>query len=56
MARVECPVCGADVELQADTEQGELVECGDCGTDLEVTAVNPFAVSEAPQAEEDWGE
>ncbi|MFQ5865123.1 MAG: lysine biosynthesis protein LysW [bacterium] len=52
----ECPICSANVELDEDTVMGELLECLDCGTELEVTGVNPFAVSEAPQEEEDWGE
>lgn len=52
----ECPVCGAEIELKADTILGELLECSDCGTELEVTKLNPFKVEEAPQEEEDWGE
>lgn len=51
-----CPVCGADVDLPADTLLGELKDCDDCGTELEVTAVNPFQLQEAPQSEEDWGQ
>ena len=53
---VECPICDADVALSNDTIQGELIECSDCGTELEVTSLEPFAVQEAPQVEEDWGE
>ena len=52
----ECPVCGADIEKANDTVVGELLECPDCGTELEVTTLDPFAVEEAPQEEEDWGE
>ena len=52
----ECPVCGADVNKSPDTVQGELIECPDCGTELEVTALEPFAIAEAPKAEEDWGQ
>lgn len=52
----ECPVCGAEVNLEEDTVQGELIECPDCGTELEVVSINPFKVEEAPQEEEDWGE
>lgn len=53
---VECPVCGASLELNEDTVENELLECGECGTELEVTGVNPFTVAEAPKEEEDWGE
>ncbi len=53
---VECPICDAAVALSNDTIQGELIECSDCGTELEVTSLEPFAVQEAPQVEEDWGE
>lgn len=52
----ECPVCGGDVELAADTVVGELLSCADCGSELEVLGVDPAALSEAPETEEDWGE
>ena len=50
----ECPVCGAEVSLPADAEEGEIITCTDCGSELEVTGVD--SVQEAPQEEEDWGE
>ncbi len=52
----KCPVCDADVSLADDAVVGELLECSDCGTELEVTGLDPAALSEAPQTEEDWGE
>ena len=52
----ECPVCGGDVELEADTVVGELLSCPDCGSELEVLGVDPPALAEAPETEEDWGE
>ena len=52
----ECPLCSAEVALAADTLQGELLECPECGGELEVTGINPFALAQAPQEEEDWGE
>lgn len=52
----ECPVCGVEIKLNADTVMGELIECPDCGVELEVTKIDPFELSEAPQEEEDWGE
>jgi len=52
----ECVVCGGELALQADTVLGELVDCDECGCELEVTSVGPFAVREAPQEAEDWGQ
>ena len=50
----ECPVCGADIALAADTEVGEIIACDDCGSELEVTGKD--RLQEAPQEDEDWGE
>ena len=50
----ECPVCGTDITLAADTEAGEIIACDDCGSELEVT--DKGSPQEAPQEEEDWGE
>ena len=52
----ECPVCGGDVQMEADIVVGELLECPDCGSELEVLKVEPLALGEAPETEEDWGE
>jgi len=52
----ECPVCGGAVELTADAVVGELLECPDCGSELEVLGLEPAALGEAPETEEDWGE
>lgn len=52
----ECPVCGGEVSLDADTVVGELLTCADCGTELEVLEVSPPKLGEAPETEEDWGE
>ncbi len=53
---VECPVCGAEFELEDDAVEGELITCVECGTELEVTSLDPPTVEEAPSEEEDWGE
>lgn len=53
---LECVVCGGDVELEGGTLQGELIDCPDCGSELEVASVAPFALREAPQEAEDWGQ
>ena len=56
MNTVTCPVCEAEVEVASDVVVGEILECEDCSTELEITALNPLAVEEAPEVEEDWGE
>jgi len=56
MSVVKCPVCDADVKVAAGVMLGELLNCGDCGTELEVTSLEPLAVEEAPEVQEDWGE
>ncbi len=53
---VTCPECGAEFELEAGVEVGEIVVCPECGVDLEVTSLKPPAVDLAPMEEEDWGE
>ena len=50
----ECPVCGAEIDLAADAEEGEIITCDDCGSELEITGED--SLQEAPQEEEDWGE
>ena len=32
----ECPVCGVEISLAADTVVGELLECTDCGSELKL--------------------
>lgn len=51
-----CPDCGAEVDLDYDVVEGELVECDECGADLEVISSNPLEFDRAPEEEEDWGE
>jgi alpha-aminoadipate carrier protein LysW len=53
---MECPECGADLDLAPDVEEGEIVVCSDCGVELEVLSVDPLQVDLAPEVEEDWGE
>jgi alpha-aminoadipate carrier protein LysW len=50
----ECPVCGAEIVLDDDAEEGEIIICGDCGSELEVEGDD--SLREAPREEEDWGE
>ena len=56
MNAAKCPVCEADVNAASGVMLGELLSCGDCGTELEVTSLNPLALEEAPEVQEDWGE
>ena len=56
MGTVKCSVCEADVKVEAGVMLGELLTCGDCGVELEVTSLEPLAVEEAPEIQEDWGE
>jgi len=53
---VECPECGAQINLAPDTEEGEIITCPDCGVELEVVSLNPPTLELAPEVEEDWGE
>ena len=52
----ECVECGAEIELAADVEVGEIVDCPTCGSELEVVGVDPVELEVAPELEEDWGE
>ena len=51
-----CPICGADVTLDAGTMVSEILPCPDCGAELEVQSLDPVTLGEAPEVEEDWGE
>lgn len=53
---VECPVCGADVEIPENAMENELIVCADCGSELEIISLDPVEIDLAPEAEEDWGE
>ena len=53
---VECPECGAELDLAPDTEVAEIVVCPDCGVEWEVTSLDPITLELAPEVEEDWGE
>jgi alpha-aminoadipate carrier protein LysW len=52
----EDPVTGEEIELPADVEVGEIVDSPISGAELEVVALDPVALEEAPDLEEDWGE
>jgi alpha-aminoadipate/glutamate carrier protein LysW len=54
--RAECPECGADIVLNGNVVEGEILSCGECGVELEVVSLDPPKVEPAPEEEEDWGE
>lgn len=53
---VECPECGANIEMENNVEVGEIISCADCGAELEVTVIDPVTLKLAPEADEDWGQ
>ena len=53
---IDCPECGASVDLGARPMLHEIVPCADCGVELEVLSLEPLTVDLAPEVEEDWGE
>jgi alpha-aminoadipate carrier protein LysW len=56
MTTVSCPECVAEITLEEDVEQGEIIVCPDCGVDLEIISLEPAVVELAPMEQEDWGE
>lgn len=52
---VECPECGAQIELE-NIVLNEIIVCPDCGVELEIVSLQPLTVDLAPMEEEDWGE
>ena len=56
MANGVCVVCEGSVGLPEDCCMGEILVCADCGTELELVSMDPVALEEAPQVQEDWGE
>lgn len=58
MVKMQCPVCGGELELPDDVLPGELFEHEDCGAQLEVYVDNEnnLALRLAESIGEDWGE
>ncbi len=56
MKNVPCPVCGAEIDVEATVELNEIIVCPDCGVDLEIVSLDPLTAEEAPMEQEDWGE
>lgn len=43
---VECPFCGADIELSKNIFKGKIVDCNECGVELEISSVKPLKLRE----------
>ncbi len=56
MAELLCVECGAELPLNDDVMQNEILPCPECGVELEVLSLNPLQIALAPEVEEDWGE
>ena len=56
--KAKCPDCDAELDVPADTVQGEILSCPSCGLELEVKQVNSgcVALQELTIEGEDWGE
>ena len=55
MPRGTCPECDADVQVDEDTDKGDVVECDDCATQLEVVGLDPIELDIAVvEEEEEW--
>ena len=52
----QCPECAAEVTLDDNVVEGEILVCSECGAELEVVSLNPPRLDLAPEEEEDWGE
>ena len=51
-----CVECDAELSLEENVEEGEIIVCPDCGTEMEVMGLEPLELELAPEVEEDWGE
>jgi alpha-aminoadipate/glutamate carrier protein LysW len=56
MTIAPCPQCDAEVRIEDDARQHEIVECADCRSELELISAEPPTLALAPEIEEDWGE
>ena len=54
--KAECPECAAEIGLEEDIIEGEIIECPECGVELEIIGLDPVQLDLAPEEEEDWGE
>lgn len=52
---VECPLCANMIEL-VDVMLNEIVECDGCAAEFELISLDPIALEEMGEDEEDYGE
>jgi alpha-aminoadipate/glutamate carrier protein LysW len=54
----KCPDCDLDLDVPADTENGEIYSCPGCGLELEVKGIDNgvYNLQELTIEGEDWGE
>lgn len=57
MPRGTCPECDSEVQVDEDSDKGDIVDCADCGATLEVVGLDPIELDVAvEEEEEDWTE
>ena len=59
MQPTECPDCGTEIEIDDDTEVGEVISCPSCGLELEVINISNddyVDLQELTIEGTDWGE
>ena len=56
MPRGTCPECEADLQIDEDTDKGDIIECDDCGSQLEVIGLDPLELELALEEDEEWDE
>jgi len=58
MPKLECPICGGEIEIPDDALAGELFEHEECGAqlELEIDDEGKMRLKEAEEISEDWGE
>jgi alpha-aminoadipate carrier protein LysW len=55
---VDCPECGAPIDVPDDVMIGEILDCPDCGVEVEIKEINgnSIGICMAETEGEDWGE
>ena len=57
MVSIICPECDANMELPADSVEGEILACSDCGQSYELSGTDGnLTLKPAETIGEDWGE
>jgi alpha-aminoadipate carrier protein LysW len=40
-----CPMCGGEIEIFEDTDEGDMVSCDECGREFEVASRKPIKLN-----------